>query len=154
MKKKGVVIYTDGSCRLTEKNKPGGWAFVVEGDSTSRAGGTTGNTNNQMEMTAVYEAMIYTHENGIEDVIIYTDSKYVMDGLNNKWVRKWKNNGWKTSTGQPVKNKVLWEKISDHHSSVPAISIKHVKGHNGNVLNELVDELAKNESLKLSTQKR
>ena len=101
-------------------------------------GGEAETTNNRMELTAAIEAL--NALKSASNVTLYTDSKYVMDGIN-EWMPNWKKRGWKTAARKPVKNQDLWmaldEAIQRHE-----ISWQWVKGHNGNPGNEEADELA------------
>ena len=74
------------------------------------------------------------------DIIIYTDSKYVKDGIT-EWIKKWKINNWKSSNKKPVKNKDLWTKL-DSLCQKHKVNWKWVKAHAGNEMNNLADELA------------
>ncbi len=91
-----------------------------------------------MELTAAIEAL-----NTLERpsrVILHTDSRYVMDGIN-EWLPNWKKRGWKTTARKPVKNQDLWQALDDavgRHD----IDWRWVKGHTGNAGNEMADELA------------
>jgi len=135
---KKVDIYTDGACRGNPG--PGGWgALLIYNDARKTIyGGEKDTTNNRMEMIAVIEALKLIKSDC--EISLYTDSKYVMDGVN-KWLSGWKQKGWTTSNKKPVKNQDLWE-------SIDACITKHniewhwVKGHAGNPGNELADELA------------
>jgi len=101
-------------------------------------GGEPETTNNRMELTAAIEAL--NALKGPSSVLLYTDSKYVMDGIR-EWMPNWKKRGWKTSNKKPVKNKDLWQALDDavgRHD----IQWKWVKGHDGNPGNEEADELA------------
>ena len=135
---KTVEIYTDGACRGNPG--PGGWgALLIAGAHRKRLrGGEHDTTNNRMELTAAIKAL-NALKNG-EAVVLYTDSKYVMDGLN-KWLAGWKQRGWKTAAKKPVKNKDLWQELD---VAVQRHDIKWVwvKGHDGNAGNEEADELA------------
>ena len=101
-------------------------------------GGAPETTNNRMELTAAIEAL-----NTLERpcrVILHTDSRYVMDGIND-WMPNWKKRGWKTTARKPVKNQDLWQALDDavgRHD----IDWRWVKGHTGNAGNEMADELA------------
>ena len=101
-------------------------------------------TNNKMELTATIKAL--KHLKDKSEIIIFTDSKYVIDGINN-WIFKWKQNDWKTTNKKEVKNKDLWlnlyECINFH-----VVNWKWVKGHSGDTLNEEVDKLARGEAEK------
>ena len=74
------------------------------------------------------------------EIIIYTDSRYVKDGITD-WIKKWKLNNWKSSNKKPVKNKDLWVKL-DNSCQKHNIIWKWVKAHADNKFNNLVDELA------------
>jgi len=101
-------------------------------------GGEPETTNNRMELTAAIEAL--TALKGHSNVILYTDSKYVMDGIND-WMPNWKKRGWKTAAKKPVKNKDLWQALDDA-TQRHEIDWRWVKGHAGNPGNEKADELA------------
>ena len=101
-------------------------------------GGDQQTTNNRMELTAAIEAL--NALKGHSSVILYTDSKYVMDGIND-WMPNWKKRGWKTAARKPVKNKDLWQAL-DEAIMRHEIDWRWVKGHDGNPGNEKADELA------------
>jgi len=135
---KKIDIYTDGACRGNPG--PGGWgALLIYKDANKTIyGGEIDTTNNRMEMTAIIEALKTVKMDC--NITLYTDSKYVMDGIT-KWLSNWKKKGWITSNKKPVKNKDLWqileESISKHN-----IEWQWVKGHAGIPGNEKADELA------------
>jgi ribonuclease HI len=91
-----------------------------------------------MELQAAIEAL--SALKGERKVTLYTDSKYVMDGIND-WLPGWKKRGWKTAAKKPVKNQDLWQQL-DAAVECHDITWKWVKGHNGNPGNEEADELA------------
>lgn len=144
-----LIIYTDGSCRGNGKTENcGGYAFVILNENEeviSKASKQELNTtNNRMEMKAVI--------NGISEAInclnsndfiieVYTDSAYIHNCRTQRWYKSWKNNGWKNSKKEPVKNKDLWEILSFFFEDKRFIFNK-VKGHAGNKFNELVDTMA------------
>jgi len=133
-----IEIYTDGACRGNPG--PGGWGVLLIAGKHQKTmhGGDPETTNNRMELTAAIEAL-----NALKDhsrVILYTDSKYVMDGIK-EWMPNWKNRGWKTAAKKPVKNKDLWQAL-DEATGRHEIDWRWVKGHNGNPGNEMADELA------------
>ena len=101
-------------------------------------GGEHETTNNRMELMAAIEAL--NALNGSRSVVLHTDSKYVMDGINS-WMENWKKRGWKTSDKKPVKNKDLWQAL-DEAVGRHEIKWKWVKGHTGVPGNEEADELA------------
>ncbi len=101
-------------------------------------GGDAETTNNRMELTAAIEAL-----NALKrpcDVLLHTDSKYVMDGIR-EWLPNWKKRGWKTASKKPVKNQDLWQAL-DEARSRHEVTWKWVKGHSGNDGNEEADRLA------------
>lgn len=134
-----VIIYTDGACSGNPGN--GGWgALLISGEKRREIyGGEKNTTNNQMELTAVIEALKLLKYKC--DVDVWTDSQYVKNGIS-EWIIGWKKNGWKNSQKKPVKNKELWMKL-DELSSFHNVSWHWVKGHNGHIENERVDELAR-----------
>ena len=133
-----IIIYTDGACKGNPG--PGGWGVLIllENEQIELSGGSKETTNNQMELTAVIKALNF-FEKKIK-VDLYTDSKYVMDGITD-YVKKWKINGWQTASKKPVKNMNLW-KILDELNNLHDINWNWVKGHSGNPENEKADALA------------
>lgn len=133
-----VEIYTDGACRGNPG--PGGWgALLIAGcHRKTLHGGDRETTNNRMEMTAAIEAL--NALKGPRKVILHTDSRYVMDGIN-KWMPDWKKRGWKTSAKKPVKNLDLWLAL-DEALARHDVDWRWVKGHDGNAGNEEADALA------------
>lgn len=152
-----IKIYTDGAC--SGNPGPGGWAFVIDpyiennntkhisqkNDYQAYSGFQDHTTNNQMELMAVIQALEYILNNNHAKYIIYTDSKYVHDGLLS-WLPNWKKNNWKNSAKQSVKNKELWEKLDNLYSTANHMShnvqIEWIKGHSINLGNQLADSIA------------
>ena len=135
-----ILIYTDGAC----SGNPGigGWGVVIlvpREKPVHLNGGSSNTTNNQMELTAAIEGLQYFKES--KQILIITDSKYVINGIES-WIKNWKKNGWKTASKKPVKNKDLWEKL-DKEITKHAIEWQWVKGHAGNDNNEKADYLAR-----------
>lgn len=133
-----VTIYTDGACRGNPG--PGGWgALLIQGDSRKElCGGELETTNNRMELMAAIEGL-----NALKrscQVAIYTDSKYVMQGIT-EWMANWKRRGWKTAAKKPVKNQDLWQAL-DQAVGRHELSWHWVKGHSGDEGNECADALA------------
>ena len=91
---KDVIIYTDGACRGNPG--PGGWGALIKFDITQKEifGGQNNTTNNQMELSAAIEGLSILKEPC--NVELFTDSKYVMDGIT-QWIQNWKKNNWKTA---------------------------------------------------------
>lgn len=131
-------IYTDGACRGNPG--PGGWGVLIIAGRHRKTmhGGDPLTTNNRMELTAAIEAL-NALENG-QRVVLHTDSKYVMDGIN-EWMPNWKKRGWKTAAKKPVKNKDLWQTL-DEAVARHEIDWRWVRGHDGNPGNEAADALA------------
>ncbi len=138
---KHVDIYTDGAC--SGNPGPGGWGAVLVYNGTEKeiSGGDKMTTNNRMELSAVIEALQALKEPC--EVTLTTDSKYVCDAINQKWVYSWKNNGWKKPDKKPALNVDLWEKLLpllEEHQ----VTFVWVKGHAGHPYNERCDAIAVN----------
>lgn len=135
---KQVVIYTDGACKGNPG--PGGWGALLayNGREKKMKGGEAQTTNNRMELTAAIEALDVLREPCA--VTLFTDSKYVMQGLN-EWLPGWKARGWRTADKKPVKNQDLWERL-DAAVQRHRIEWRWVKGHAGDPGNEMADRLA------------
>ena len=135
---KKITIYTDGAC--SGNPGKGGWAAVIIEDKNEKtiSGSEPLTTNNRMELSAVINAL---KEVGSAKLDIYTDSKYVKNGIES-WIKNWKINGWMTAAKQPVKNKDLWLEL-DTLVSEKAIGWKWVKGHSNDHYNTIVDEAAR-----------
>ncbi len=138
-------IYTDGAC--SGNPGKGGWAAIILSEKSSQSGisGSSNNTtNNRMELMAPIMALKKIKKKS--EIMIYTDSKYVKDGITD-WIKKWKLNNWKNANKKPVKNKDLWIKL-DNLCRKHIVNWKWVKAHAGNKFNNLVDELAVKETRK------
>ena len=135
---KALEIYTDGACRGNPA--AGGWGvyLLYKNEKKEFYGGKLNTTNNQMELTAAIEGLKVLKEPC--KVKLYTDSKYVMDGINS-WIANWKKNNWKTASKKDVKNKDLWIEL-DAETCKHEIEWVWVKGHSGIIGNEKADALA------------
>ena len=125
---KHVDIYTDGACRGNPGK--GGWgAILVYGTIEKElSGGEPSTTNNRMELTAAIKALSALKEKC--EVTLYSDSKYMIDAIQNKWAYSWRDKGWKKADKSPALNPDLWEellKLIDKHE----ITFVWVKGHAG-----------------------
>ena len=133
-----VKIFTDGSC--LGNPGPGGWGVILRwrGNEKELFGGEIGTTNNRMELMAAIKGLEALSQ--ASSVIITTDSKYVLQGIN-EWIHGWKKRDWLTAAKKPVRNKDLWLRLEN-------AVVKHkvewqwVKGHAGHIENERVDKLA------------
>ncbi len=138
-----VTIYTDGSC--LGNPGAGGWGAILRcnGQEKELSGGFAKTTNNRMEIMAVIASLEALNTPCI--VELYTDSMYVRDAVEKKWLSSWQRNGWKTAAKKPVKNQDLWQRL------IPLLkkhtmTLKWVRGHNGHPENERCDELARGEA--------
>ncbi|MBP3442255.1 MAG: ribonuclease HI [Clostridia bacterium] len=142
---KQVDIFTDGAC--SGNPGPGGWGAILRYKGTDKeiSGGEKQTTNNRMELTAVIEALKLLKEPC--EVTLWTDSKYVADGLGKGWAAGWKKNGWKKADKKPALNPDLWDELlnlNDRHT----ITIQWIKGHASHPENEKCDRMAVAESQK------
>jgi ribonuclease HI len=133
-----IELFTDGSCKGNPG--PGGWAALLRMGRHEKelSGSDPETTNNRMEMTAVIRGLSALIEPCQVD--IYTDSKYVIDGIT-KWVHGWKKRGWINASKKPVKNAELWHDLIEA-TARHQIEWHWVKGHSGHLENERVDTLA------------
>lgn len=143
--RKQVQIFTDGAC--AGNPGPGGWAAVLRYRGTQRelSGGEASTTNNRMELTAVIRALEALKEPC--DVVLSSDSRYLIDGIDKGWAKKWRLKGWKRADNSPALNPDLWERILDL-LEVHRVHLVWIKGHSGHPENELCDKLAVEESKK------
>ena len=142
---KTVEIYTDGAC--SGNPGPGGWGAILRYKDTEKelSGGAADTTNNRMELTAVIKALALLKEPCV--VELYSDSKYVIDGLSKGWAKGWQNRGWIKSDKKPALNPDLWERLlelTDRHE----MRYHWVKGHAENEKNNRCDQMAVAESKK------
>lgn len=145
---KKIELFTDGACKGNPG--PGGWGALLRMGAREKelSGGEPETTNNRMEMTAVLRGLSALKEPC--QVTLYTDSRYVIDGIT-KWIHGWKRNGWKTASKKPVVNEDLWhalEAAAEPHT----ISWQWVKGHAGHPENERVDQLASDAAVQAARQ--
>ncbi|MEM9305461.1 MAG: ribonuclease HI [Pseudomonadota bacterium] len=134
-----VELYTDGAC--SGNPGPGGWGALLRFRDIERelSGGAPDTTNNRMELQAVIGGLKALKRPC--RVAIYTDSRYVKDGIT-QWVPKWRRNGWKTSQKKPVKNQDLWVAL-DEALGPHEVEWHWVRGHAGHPENERADALAR-----------
>ena len=133
-----VEIFSDGACKGNPG--PGGWGALLRFGAHEKelCGGEAHTTNNRMELMAVIQALEALKRP--MPVRVVTDSQYLRQGIT-QWLPRWKRNGWKTATRQPVKNQDLWERL-DRALGEHRIEWRWVKGHAGHPENERADALA------------
>ena len=143
---KTVTLYTDGAC--SGNPGPGGWGAILEfqGNEKELSGGEASTTNNRMELTAVIAGLSALKEPCI--VELYSDSKYVIDGLSKGWAVSWRKNGWRKADKKPALNPDLWEKLLNL-VEIHQLHYHWVKGHADNPKNNRCDQLAVAEWQKL-----
>jgi ribonuclease HI len=157
-----LIIYTDGGC--SGNPGPGGWAYIIEAAFYSGAviegdrareipesatiimekwGAESSTTNNRMELSAVIAALEALPGLALspEKITVYTDSQYVQKGIT-QWIRSWKQNNWRTSGKDPVKNRDLWQRLDELSACFPLVWV-WIKGHAGNKMNERCDRMTR-----------
>ena len=142
---KTVTLYTDGAC--SGNPGPGGWGAILSYNGVEKelSGGDANTTNNRMELLAVISGLEALKEPC--RVELYSDSKYVIDGLSKGWAASWRKNGWRKADKKPALNPDLWEKLLnlvEKHE----LSYHWIKGHADNPYNNRCDQLAVTESQK------
>ena len=151
---KGAIFYTDGAC--SGNPGAGGWAYVEvvpcsNGYETKVVSGNKKDTtNNEMELTAVYMALVKALKEKKKQVTIYSDSAYVVNAITKGWLKNWNSNGWKTKEGNQIKNKTIWEKMYKLvYEKGMDVMFCRIKGHSGELFNELADKHAVNAKQKV-----
>lgn len=139
---KRVKVYTDGAC--SGNPGKGGWgAILLHGETEKELSGFEGHTtNNRMELTAAIEGLKALKYHC--DVELYSDSSYLVNAFTNKWIDSWKLNGWRNSSKDEVKNRDLWEQLTDL-TGIHRVKWIKVKGHSDNEYNNRCDKLATGE---------
>ena len=139
---KKVLIWTDGACSYNPG--PGGWAAILRYGKAEKelSGGEALTTNNVMELTAVVESLKALKEKC--KVELHSDSAYVVNAVEQGWLRNWKINGFRTADKKPVKNRELWEEL-DALLSLHDVKFVKVKGHADDEYNNRCDALARKE---------
>jgi ribonuclease HI len=146
---KEVIVYTDGAC--SGNPGPGGWAAVLMFGSHAKevSGFEPATTNNRMELMAAIKALQSLKEPC--NVALYSDSAYLVNTFEQKWLIKWQLNGWRKSNKGPVENQDLWRELLELTAKHQVKWIK-VKGHSDNEYNNRCDKLAR-EEIKKNTEK-
>ena len=136
---KTVELFTDGAC--SGNPGPGGWGTILRygAHTLELSGGYRLTTNNRMEILAVIRGLERLKEPC--RVLIYSDSKYVVDAVNKGWVFGWKKKNWVKSNKEKALNPDLWQKLLDEMKR-HEVEFHWVKGHDGHPENERCDTLA------------
>ena len=139
---KTVEIYTDGACSCNPG--PGGWGAVLiyNGKEKRLSGFEDNTTNNRMELLAVIQALNKLKEPC--NVILYSDSAYVVNAFEQNWIEDWQIRNWRTAGKKEVKNIDLWQKLLEY-TKTHNITFNKVKGHSTNLYNNICDSLARSE---------
>ena len=130
-----IEIYTDGAC--SGNPGPGGWAWAIA-DGPFQSGYEPATTNQRMEITAAYEAVRCNDG----ELVIVSDSTYVVNCFRDSWYVGWRKRGWLNSAKKPVANRDLWEPFIELVLARRDVTFRWVKGHAGDPMNDLVDRLA------------
>ena len=143
---KNISIYTDGSC--SGNPGKGGWCAILIYGETEKviSGGDPDTTNNRMEVIAAIEGLSALKEKCA--VTLYSDSAYLVNAVEQRWLSGWRSRGWVTADKKPVKNKDLWLRLTELLAWHDVVFVK-VKGHADNVYNNRCDEVARGEIGKL-----
>lgn len=139
-----VEIYTDGACS-PNPGKGGIGAVLISGNRRKEISiGYRYTTNNRMELLAVIESLRSLKNKS--NVILYSDSAYIINAINQNWLNNWQNNGWKATRREPLKNIDLWKDVVEL-IKLHSVKFIWVKGHESNIENNKADELARNGAL-------
>ena len=131
----GLEVWTDGAC--SGNPGPGGWAWATK-DGRQGSGGADRTTNQRMEIQAALEAV-----RALEGpLVVVSDSTYVVNCFRDGWWKGWIARGWTTSAKKPVANRELWEPLVELVRERGDVTFRWVKGHSGDPMNDLVDQLA------------
>lgn len=138
---KKVIIYTDGAC--SGNPGPGGWGcLLIYGEQRRElSGGETATTNQRMELFAAIAGLQALKEPC--QVLLYSDSAYLINAFRQGWLANWQKNGWMNSKKEPVANQELWQELA-RLTAIHRVEWRKVQGHRGQPENERCDELARN----------
>jgi ribonuclease HI len=137
--RKKIELFSDGAC--SGNPGPGGWGAILRYKNVEKefSGAEPNTTNNRMELMGVIAALESLKEPC--DVLVTTDSKYVVDAFEKNWLENWQRNGWKTAGKKPVKNQELWERLLEL-AKIHSLSWNWIRGHSGHPENERCDKIA------------
>lgn len=128
---KKVEIYSDGACQNNQSDENvGGWGalLIYRGIEKEVYGGTYNTTNNIMELTAMIEGLKLLKESRLH-VEIYSDSAYIVNAFQQRWIDRWRLNGWRTAQKKPVENQALWQRLIELVDGLAKVDFYKVKGH-------------------------
>lgn len=136
---KEVEIFTDGAC--SGNPGPGGYGVILRSGERrlELAAGFRRTTNNRMELLAVIKGLEVLKNRA--RVTVYSDSKYIVDAVNQGWAIKWRSKGWRRNAKEKAKNPDLWAQLLDLNEK-HQVKYQWVKGHSGHPENEHCDQLA------------
>jgi len=135
-----VTIYTDGACADNPRGNGGYGVVIVGGDQRRElSGGFRNTTNNRMEMYAVIRGL--EELDAPCDITVYSDSQYLVNSINKRWVYRWKMNNWMRNKKDPALNVDLWKRILELCQK-HTVTFQWIRGHAGHPENERCDELA------------
>jgi len=146
------VFYTDGATKSEpDKTMTASWAVVaVNRPELNTTGILKDSTNQKAEIEGVIQAISIAKRNGLRNIVVVTDSKYVANAYH-KWIDRWENNGWLDNRNRPVKNEEAFKRLRDIRNGLD-LNITHVKGHQGDKFNELADRMARERLLSCSNK--
>lgn len=143
-------IYTDGACSVNKRL--GGYAAIAmyDGQQIVLHGNKKNATNNEMELLAVINILQVINPVKGDEIVVHSDSAYVVNAINFNWISMWRNDSWKTKERKEIKNKKLWislyNKLCEYIIGSIKCSFVKVKGHSNCKLNNYVDRLAVKET--------
>lgn len=145
-----LEVYTDGSCKKRGIQTFGAWAYVIVKDGkilTQDSGSSPNSTNQRMELLAAIKGLEAADmiKQPLENIILYSDSAYLINCYSQEWYIGWRANGWKNAARKEVANQDLWIKLVPYFEKFGYI-FKKVKGHADNLYNNLCDEMAQREA--------
>lgn len=137
------TFYTDGACRMSQEQKGlASWAVIAVHRPELNCSGILKNSSNQRaEIEAVIQACVLANTHKLRDILVVTDSKYVFNAIE-KWIDRWKGNGWLDNKHKPVKNEDAFRRLVDAKANLN-LNVAHVRGHQGDKYNELADQMAR-----------
>ena len=134
-----IRVFTDGGA--VGNPGPGGYGVVIlmpDGEKRELSGGYRWTTNNRMELMGGIMALEALNSDA--PIMLCSDSRYMVDGVNKQWAHAWRRRGWKKANGAPALNVDLWKRLLAQLEAKNVV-LTWVKGHAGNRWNERCDQL-------------